>query len=655
MTHSTDSRIEQLRQWRQDLEETWQLAIARMPMWVEGDPDHEPFRPWLPLCVSCTSKYAGAGDAEPSPDHDGALDALVSMAGGDGRHGVLPGRLDVRDPELGRFLREQLVGLDIEVVERDELADVDHVLRVMMERECSPADRTSLLESTGGNVDRIRSFAEAAAAFFEARPWLHLNSYDLIEVESDRPSDDMRLFTVLGALGQQFGIGFHPNRRFWERTLAGERPTGGVVWMVTFDDLCDLPIPDADLWLDHDLPTAESRVYPLALGFDLSQDEPIPLRPDAASLAYLESLLRALTAATEPELDRGRWTQRVHTYDGERNVTLALPCVLDPPERWPDHDQDYPDRRLMERSLRALRRLVDKQEFDTVDEMNAFLQSQTGKRAPELPIESDADRALHCFYRALETQGRMQIRLAREALEFDPDCADAYVLIAERAPDRERASELYRQGVEAGRRALSPELVEEHPGELWPVVEARGYLRALMGVGETLSETDDLDGAIESYRELLRLDAGDHQGARPELLRCLLETDRNDEAGLLLADECDLDATVYAWANVLLGLRTHQSDDVTTERLEHALSVNRFVPRFLLGQSKPPPRVPRPRLGNEDDAAIWALQIEDAWEDTPGAMQWLEGTMLERKLRRKNARKQRGKPAGRRKSKRGRG
>jgi len=42
------------------------------------------------------------------------------------------------------------------------------------------------------------------------------------------------------------------------------------------------------------------------------------------------------------------------------------------------------------------------------------------------------------------------LALARRALKISPDCADAYVLLAEAARTRAKALELYRKGVEAG-------------------------------------------------------------------------------------------------------------------------------------------------------------------------------------------------------------
>ena len=46
------------------------------------------------------------------------------------------------------------------------------------------------------------------------------------------------------------------------------------------------------------------------------------------------------------------------------------------------------------------------------------------------------------------------MKLARQALELWPDCADAYVLLAQAASGLERARELLEEGVAAGERAV---------------------------------------------------------------------------------------------------------------------------------------------------------------------------------------------------------
>ena len=51
-----------------------------------------------------------------------------------------------------------------------------------------------------------------------------------------------------------------------------------------------------------------------------------PHRPDAGVLSYVEGLLRALAETTENEMDQGRWTRRLDTYDGPATYRLCIPA-----------------------------------------------------------------------------------------------------------------------------------------------------------------------------------------------------------------------------------------------------------------------------------------------------------------------------------------
>ena len=68
--------------------------------------------------------------------------------------------------------------------------------------------------------------------------------------------------------------------------------------------------------------------------------------------------------------------------------------------------------------------------------------------------------------------------LAREALALWPDCADAYVLLAQAASSLEEARELLEQGVAAGERALGRSVFVEDAGDFWLIFETRPYMRA---------------------------------------------------------------------------------------------------------------------------------------------------------------------------------
>jgi len=113
------------------------------------------------------------------------------------------------------------------------------------------------------------------------------------------------------------------------------------------------------------------------------------------------------------------------------------------------------------------------------------------------------------------------------ALEVSADCADAYVVLAEHSHTPEAALALYEQALAAGERALGPDVFAQEAGRFWGLVPTRPYMRARLGLAQTLEELDRNDEAIAHYRELLRLDAGDNQGVRYALLRTAQRTNRH--------------------------------------------------------------------------------------------------------------------------------
>jgi hypothetical protein len=73
------------------------------------------------------------------------------------------------------------------------------------------------------------------------------------------------------------------------------------------------------------------------------------------------------------------------------------------------------------------------------------------------------------IYRACEEKNpQRRIEMAFEAIGISPDCADAFVLLAEEAPTLDEAMELYAMGVEAGQRAIGEKGLEENARMLRP-------------------------------------------------------------------------------------------------------------------------------------------------------------------------------------------
>jgi len=120
-----------------------------------------------------------------------------------------------------------------------------------------------------------------------------------------------------------------------------------------------------------------------------------------------------------------------------------------------------------------------------------------------------ADEALFeaqdLIYEAFDARGARRAALARQALAISPDCADAYVLLAEEtASSPEEARALVEQGVAAGERALGPRPSRRASAFSGAPRHTSVYARSGCDA-ETLWALDRREEAVEHHRELLRL------------------------------------------------------------------------------------------------------------------------------------------------------
>jgi tetratricopeptide (TPR) repeat protein len=284
------------------------------------------------------------------------------------------------------------------------------------------------------------------------------------------------------------------------------------------------------------------------------------------------------------------------------------------------------DRRAMEKAMLDLTRLMEEQEFSSLEEANAFLQQFHNVR--DLPASSRAlsplEQAQDKMYEAWNASGKKREKLAREALALCPDCADAYVLLAEEtARTPEAAREFYEQGVQAGERALGPEVFAEAAGHFWGMLETRPYMRARAGLGEALWELGDKPQAIAHYQELLRLNPNDNQGLRYVLAGWLLETGDDAALGQLFKQYQDDAAAAWLYTRALWTFRQHGANKQARRVLADAFEQNRFVPIYLLGFKKMPARPPAYiGFGDDNEAIMYVGEYGLAWLETPGAIEW---------------------------------
>jgi tetratricopeptide (TPR) repeat protein len=300
----------------------------------------------------------------------------------------------------------------------------------------------------------------------------------------------------------------------------------------------------------------------------------------------------------------------------------------------------FPDPRAMEKSMSGITELLEGHEFGSAQEAQAFLNEVLERGdlpAPAVPA-TPLGKAQDLVYQALEASGKKRVELVRRALRISRDCADAYVILAEEtAKGPEEAKELYEQGVEAGERALGPEVFEEDVGHFWGILETRPYMRARQGLALCLWALGAEAEAIEHYKEMLRLNPNDNQGVRDLLAIALLEMGRDEELGELLERYEDDAGATWAYTRALWTFRRDGASEKANTALEDAVEANPFVPLYMRGEKKLPNISPHLiGLGEESEAVAYFAEALTGWLRTPGAIEWL----------RKNATDMTGRQAG---------
>lgn len=615
--------------------DTWQVGVVRLSSWFlrkGGDP----FRPWVAVCTRLDDGRVQASTPGGEGEIASILEEVLSRASHKWRS--RPARLQVADAALVPIL-EGLSPGGAAVELQPELPELDRLLESLA-REMRPDDpRPGLITGNGITLERVASFARAAADFYAASGWRHLSPEDHVRIEAPDVPAGLQDFVLV-----HHGARSVPELRFipWIEDLqlaeedfleeedpleeedfldeeedfpeTGEDGSGEGLWLLELNPPWEAFLDDVDLWERHGFPLAGGRLIPspVLLGAEIR-------RPDAWELAFLEGLLAALAVTTEADLDSGRWEKQVSTADGPVRFVLSLPDLLAPPEEeaaagppvvW----------RVIESAMREMRRSLaggDSSSLILGEDGSLSLPVSPEPREPATPQE----RAEAVLDLAWEARGRRAVLLARQALEIWPDCADAYNLLAQRAPDPESAGELYERALASGVRAMEPGTFDE-AGHFWGLLETRPYMRAREGLAQSLVERGLLAEAAEHFQEMLRLNPGDNQGVRYTLVNILISLSRDAEA-LDLIDRYGERSALMEFPRSLLGFR-REGDTLEVRRaLKRALQTNRFVPRMLLRDHGLPFSEGMYSPGSEEEADLYFDLARETWAGTPGALDWL--------------------------------
>ena len=291
-----------------------------------------------------------------------------------------------------------------------------------------------------------------------------------------------------------------------------------------------------------------------------------------------------------------------------------------------DKEKKTLSRHDMERFMDGLHKQIEEKNFKSKEELRAYLDSMVGKPISEkFSVKNAKDYAKDIIYEAgNDIPHEERARLAHEALAVDPDCVDAYVILAESEARTHEAQRMYyEKALAAGERTLGKEFFEENKGHFWGIIATRPYMRARAGLTQCLWDMGKSEEAIDCCRKTLELNTNDNMGMRFVLGGFLVSLGRFEEVEPFLNKSDDW-STFWIYTRVLT---TFRKDDLmqAAELLKQAIEKNPFVPDYLTGRKA----IYRHTgdtitLGGEDEAVGYAEEYVQGWRLVPGAIEWLK-------------------------------
>ncbi|MGB9867874.1 MAG: DUF1841 family protein [Bacillota bacterium] len=267
--------------------------------------------------------------------------------------------------------------------------------------------------------------------------------------------------------------------------------------------------------------------------------------------------------------------------------------------------------------------------FASIEELNNYLRT-VGQGQLELDYTPTHafEKAQLLVYKGVTATKKKRVSYANEALSVYPNCADAYVVMAQDTKDPHLKLELLEQGVTAAEAYVEELRQLGLLRELsWDTVLARPYFRVRFARALALAELGMHNAAVPELEELLSLNPGDNQGVRYVLLSNYLRLKQYDKAKHLLQSS-DEPSAIWRYTQALMAFLESKDEAIAQRAVLRAFYQNAYVPGYLTGQLHTPKRLPEYwELGHNDEAMVYAGIYGPFWHGTPGAMDWFESSL----------------------------
>jgi len=273
----------------------------------------------------------------------------------------------------------------------------------------------------------------------------------------------------------------------------------------------------------------------------------------------------------------------------------------------------------MEQEMTRLHALLDQHSFDSIEEINTFLEQNLNSKPSRSKPASKEERASEILYEAWnEPDLQRKIKLAQEALLLDPSSGDAYSILAECSLSPKEKAYFYKKGMLVEEKRLGETFFKENKGHFWGQLPTRPFMRAKKGYADTCAMLDKMPEAIQHYRELLELNPTDNQGVRDFLLSSFIEEEEWKAAKQLIQQYDNDGCASFNYGRVLVEYGLNGNTSHLTFLMKQATAHNKFVPAYLQGKKKLPHSMPEYMgYGDEKEAIVYASMNRHLWLARP--------------------------------------
>jgi hypothetical protein len=351
---------------------TWYVISEPAPAWV-GEEETKLTRPILSLVMDLEADMVRKIEmTETQPDGPElvkiVLDAMLKPGGG-ARGKFRPTMIQTPDAAVLARL-QPLSELGIYCEKKEKPAQVSLMLHDLEEHLMGRPPLPGLLTVPGVTAAMLADFYAAAADYFRAAPWRHLDDSQPIAICCPPEADPVYL-VVMGNAEETFGLAMYDDYQDLVATYSEVPPElmpAGSRWVsVMYDYPHYIPFAELDTINAHRWPIVADNAYPLLVAL-LPGESDVEL-PTAAEIKLATMALRAVPHFIDNYLDEDLepiWDAGAVGYPVEaENPDFTL--------GWADDDLELGQfANLMAGSVSAVEEFIDGWEFDDDDFDEAF-------------------------------------------------------------------------------------------------------------------------------------------------------------------------------------------------------------------------------------------------------------------------------------------